>query len=328
MNSRYTIALIIPYFGKFKNYFPLFLISCQNNPTIDWLIFTDTDKNYNWPENVKVFNMEFDQFKQIVQKNFEYEVKLDSPYKLCDYKPAYGEILHNYLNTYDFWGHCDCDLIFGNIRSFISDEILDKYSKIFSRGHLTIYKNDSVTNSFYRKQEVIPCKKIYTSPQSFSFDEWPGISNIWDKMGMKFYDAMPFDDISINLTGFYPTKRISKKEIGGPYHLHNEDLSKEYKKMKHIVYRYSNGKLYRIYYCNKKINQDEVLYVHLQKRNMKIENIKDLEKESSFMICPNVFLKKVDNISVTLIKKMSPSYSFSDFFTILRSKIKNIIVRI
>lgn len=49
----YKICLIIPYFGEFKNYFQLFLNSCANNPTINWLIFTDSDQAYFYPDNVK-----------------------------------------------------------------------------------------------------------------------------------------------------------------------------------------------------------------------------------------------------------------------------------
>ena len=52
-----SICLIIPYFGKFKNYFPLFLKSCSYNPTVDWLVFTDTSERYVWPENVHRIDM-------------------------------------------------------------------------------------------------------------------------------------------------------------------------------------------------------------------------------------------------------------------------------
>ena len=130
MKSKYSICLIIPYFGKFKNYFPLFLESCRYNPSIDWLVFTDIKEEYLWPDNVKKITMSFEQFAGLVQNNFEYNIALDRPYKLCDFKPAYGEILRDYLRRYDFWGHCDCDLIFGNIRKFITDEVLENHAKI------------------------------------------------------------------------------------------------------------------------------------------------------------------------------------------------------
>ena len=48
---------------------------------------------------------------------------------------------------YDFWGYCDIDLIFGNIRKFITDDILDKYDKILSRGHFTLFRNKDSINT-------------------------------------------------------------------------------------------------------------------------------------------------------------------------------------
>ena len=49
------VAYVIPYFGKFPKGFDLFLMSCRNNPTIDWLIFTDDHTSYEYPSNVKVY---------------------------------------------------------------------------------------------------------------------------------------------------------------------------------------------------------------------------------------------------------------------------------
>ncbi len=47
-------VLILPYFGQFNNYFPLFLKSCEANPTYTWMIFTDNEFKYACPENVHV----------------------------------------------------------------------------------------------------------------------------------------------------------------------------------------------------------------------------------------------------------------------------------
>ena len=51
--------IILPYFGKFNNYFNLFLKSCEKNPDFSWLIFTDDKSKYNYPENVRVEYMKF-----------------------------------------------------------------------------------------------------------------------------------------------------------------------------------------------------------------------------------------------------------------------------
>lgn len=56
------IAFICPYFGELPNYFELLLKSCKHNSTIDWIIFTDNKINYEIPSNVKVINVNFNDF--------------------------------------------------------------------------------------------------------------------------------------------------------------------------------------------------------------------------------------------------------------------------
>ena len=74
--------LIIPYFGKFNNYFELWLKSCEYNTDFDWLIFTDDKTNYQYPENVHVHYTTFENIKDRINNLFEFEISLDSPYKL------------------------------------------------------------------------------------------------------------------------------------------------------------------------------------------------------------------------------------------------------
>lgn len=171
---KYKIALVLPYFGRFNNYFQLFLNSCKCNPEIDFLIYTDDETSYDYPKNVILRRMFFEDFKKIIQNNFDFPISLTTPYKLCDFKPTYGEVLKHELAGYDFWGHCDCDLIWGKITDFISDTLLESYDKLFSRGHLTIYRNSPEVNSLYRQQTIFDYKAILSSTKSYAFDEWGG----------------------------------------------------------------------------------------------------------------------------------------------------------
>ena len=118
-------ALIIPYFGgEFPNYFQLFLNSCEKNQDFTWMIFTDNRTKYRYPNNVKKISMSFGEMVSRVRSKFDFEICLDRPYKLCDYKCAYGYIFGDYLKEYDFWGHSDCDLIYGRLSDFITDDIV------------------------------------------------------------------------------------------------------------------------------------------------------------------------------------------------------------
>jgi len=58
MNNK--IILILPYFGTFSNYFQLFLDSCKYNQDIDFLIVTDNQEKFEYPKNVQVKYMLFE----------------------------------------------------------------------------------------------------------------------------------------------------------------------------------------------------------------------------------------------------------------------------
>ena len=148
-NQYKTIGLVLPYFGSTPNYFEFFIKSCENNPTIDFLVFTDQEIAES-PPNVHVIKILFDDFKTELQQAFPFSLThLRTPYNLCDFKPAYGYALQKYLAKYHYWGHCDCDLIWGDIRTFITNEILDNYDRILTRGHLTIYRNNTFSNTMF-----------------------------------------------------------------------------------------------------------------------------------------------------------------------------------
>lgn len=107
-----SICLVVLYFGKLPNYFELWLESCKYNETINFLLFTDDKTEYDYPDNVTVIYTSFENIKSQIQSKFDFKISLERPYKLCDYRPAYGYIFNEYLKEYDFWGHCDLDVIF------------------------------------------------------------------------------------------------------------------------------------------------------------------------------------------------------------------------
>lgn len=96
------IAFVAPYFGKFNNYFQLWLNSCAANPTIDWFIFTDDDQDYDYPSNVHVAYTTLNKVKHRAEIALGCQVCLDRPYKLCDFKPFCGIIFAEELKDFDF----------------------------------------------------------------------------------------------------------------------------------------------------------------------------------------------------------------------------------
>lgn len=282
--NKYSLALIVPYFGKLPNYFDLWLTSCKYNSTVNWIIFTDDTTEFDYPENVQVIYTTFSLIKEKIQSYFDFKISLENPYKLCDFKVAYGEVFHEYLINYDFWGYCDLDLIWGDIRRFITDEVLEAHDKILDSGHFTLFRNDSEITSAYKNLPSKNCyhyKEVFSSIQSFAFDEWGknrGINRIFLNNNLKiFYEDLVFSDIKINKYAL----RSTREDYG-----YKEKRAIE-KAKRNRAYKFIEGKLFQ-YALNKtgSLVRDEVMYVHFQKRPMKKEQILNSSNINSFVVTP------------------------------------------
>lgn len=261
------IILILPYFGKLPNTFDFFLQSCKNNPSIDWLIFTDCDiEEYS---NIKVIKQSWNDFKKFVQTKFDFPIALNSPYKLCDFRPAYGYIFQEYIASYDYWGHCDCDLIWGDL-SILNTIIERDYDRIGEYGHLILYKNRDDINHWFKdlKSERVPnTKTIYSNEKNFSFDEFSGMNLLVNEHKKKTYTTRLFDDIIFYKKNFFSRRLIQGKDT----------------KWNKVYFLYTNRHLYRFVLRNKQWIKDESLYVHFQKRPLEIETT----NLNEYIIIPN-----------------------------------------
>lgn len=266
-------VLILPYFGKFNNYFPLFLKSCGYNPSYDFLIFTDNTDFYNYPQNVHVVPMTLNEFRANASQKLGFEPCIPTAYKLCDFKPAYGFLFEDYIQDYEYWGHCDCDLVFGNLEKVLSP-VLDKdYDKVFAAGHLTIYKNTFDNNRRFMKslegREIY--REAFTTSRIYVFDENVRCSMNPDRLNVHTLfrddDAKIYEkDLSFNVS---PKKaKITRTAYNPQTQKFEED------------HRYVN--LARYYLCadgllvvswNKDhavVNTHQYLYMHLQSRRMRM----------------------------------------------------------
>lgn len=148
------IKFINCYFGEWPVWFDGFLLSCKYNKNIDWLFFTDCKIPKNYPSNVKFVKCSMNYLSKLATKKVKFKVKIKRPYKFCDLKPAYGLVFEDYLKNYDFWGMCDIDIIFGDIKKFVTDDMLDKYDVISSRkenisGHFSLFRNNDEINNIF-----------------------------------------------------------------------------------------------------------------------------------------------------------------------------------
>ncbi len=103
-----TIAILTCWYGTYLWYFSYFLHSCSYNPSVDFYIITDNeDVIYNQPPNVKIVNKELNELMEAASQKLGFSVAINHPYKLNDFKPAYGFIFPELIDGYDFWGHSD-----------------------------------------------------------------------------------------------------------------------------------------------------------------------------------------------------------------------------
>jgi hypothetical protein len=172
--TKYNIVLLICWKGKWPWYFRFFVHSVKYNPTIDFIIFTDEIIEIELPENIKIVNYSLDDIGLIASEKLGFIVSLPNAYKLCDFKPAYGYIFNEHIKGYDFWGHCDIDLIFGDIRNFMNNKLLRKNEVISSRhdyvaGTFTLYKNTAKVNSLFKLSKDY--KMVLTNGEHYCFDE-------------------------------------------------------------------------------------------------------------------------------------------------------------
>jgi hypothetical protein len=169
-----SIVLINCYFGKFPWYFSFFIKSCETNPTVDFIIFSDSKFNSDLPSNVRIIPFTLAQFNQLASEKLGFRIDVKNAYKLCDFKPAYGLIFSDYINNYDFWGMCDIDIVLGRIREFITEELLNEYDIINTRhdyltGSFMLFRNNNLLNNLFLKSK--DCRKVFTSDIHYCFDE-------------------------------------------------------------------------------------------------------------------------------------------------------------
>jgi hypothetical protein len=173
--SIHKIIIITFWYGSYPWYFYLYLHSCRYNPTVDFMIITDNaDPIPNLPTNVMIIYKTLKQIKETAKKKLGFKVNIRHPYKLCDFKPAYGFLFPKIIKGYDFWGHGDIDVVYGNIRSFMTDEILKNYDVISSRhdyitGSFCLFRNKKEINTLFMQSKDY--KKVLMSSDNFCFDE-------------------------------------------------------------------------------------------------------------------------------------------------------------
>lgn len=169
------VIILVPFFGSLPPWFEYFLQSCSYNSTFTWHIFTNDERSWNSPPNIVITHFSLADFNNLASDKLKLNIKIANPYKICDFKPAFGLIFNDYIKEYDFWGYSDLDLIYGNIDHFIHDDLLRNHEIVSVReehiaGHFALLRyNNRIITLFYRS----PCYlRIFSNfKKHYAFDE-------------------------------------------------------------------------------------------------------------------------------------------------------------
>ncbi len=286
------VAIINLYFGTLPKWFEAWLKSCEYNSDFTWILFTDDDREYDYPKNVIRIQSSFKQVIETINKELKIETKIYSPYKLCDFKVAYGYIFREYLKDYTHWGYCDLDMIFGDLSKFIDDDLLDNYDRILSKGHLTIFKNNEAVNKYYELNYTgVNYKEVFTSKYHYGFDEISGLDKIYKENNLAQYIPNPPIIADIDFSN-YDFRIIGRENYVNQFFV------------------WDDGEIYRYYIRNNKEYKENYAYIHFQKRNLNFKK----EKGKKIYIYPE---------AIQISEKNSDLYELNkyNFFKQINKKI-------
>lgn len=219
------IAMIMPYFGKWPKWINLFFYSCGKNEFIDFYIFSDYPKPHNLSKNIIFTSISWEEYCKQISDALDVNFKDVEPYKLCDIRPAYGYIYQNILDNYQFWGYGDIDLSYGNLKSWLTNKLLDKYNIISTHanrlsGHFCLIRNTAPNRNAFRKFKN--WKKRITDKKVYGFDEYDFteyfVPNIYwvhriDRYIGAFFGISHYKIFSMIMPFFLFRKKIHMKEL-------------------------------------------------------------------------------------------------------------------
>jgi len=240
--TKARICIIIPYYGKWPVYLPLFIDSCRSNPIIDVFLISDLSLDHVLlPDNVKLVKFELKAVLARLAGVAEIEQVDMSPSKLSDLKPVYGLMFPELIEAYDFWGYGDVDMIFGDLSRYLKPDLLERYDILTFReewihGPFTILRNNDYTKNLFKLSSDY--KKVFSSNINYCFDECGKKHGIL-RTGVDSLDIqVPHAPNDVHCM----TQVIRSEELAGNVNIYRRTYSKESLPFNEIIW-YENGKI-------------------------------------------------------------------------------------
>ena len=288
------IAYICPYFGKLPGHINFWFKTISYNNDHHFFLITNDQVEFDLPDNLTIIHMEFSDFKAKCQEKFNFRISLDTVRKIGDYKPALGYIFEEMIDGYDAWGHVDvADEWYGNISTFITDDILMQYEKVMLLGHMTVYRNSYETNRRFMMDSGagFSYKEVYSSQHFFNFEELAegSINQIF------INNKLPIKQLSENIADITDKAHAFRRAYyydleTGTFHGFDETIP---------VYSWEHGRVYGYELKDGKINKKEMLYIHIKRRKIEVKVDSFVDK---FLIVPDTFIP-FEDVTVPMLEK-------------------------
>lgn len=137
--------MITPYFGDLPPWFDKFKMNFAE---------TLAKQGYDW-----LLDKDLEKFRERVRTKLGFEYPgLPGTGKVWDYRGSLGFLYQEEISGYDFWGHMDFDMCFGDVSKWVTDEFLsglDVHSNHheYVNGCFSLYRNIKEVNELFMKAE-------------------------------------------------------------------------------------------------------------------------------------------------------------------------------
>lgn len=146
--------MITPFYGDLPPWFDKFVSNFEA---------TLAKQGYDW-----LRTHDLDDFNKRCINTFDFQSPIisGSP-KVWDYRCALGLLYADYLEGYDYWGHMDFDMVFGEVSAWFPDEEIKKV-ELWSNHHsyvngcFSLYRNSTKVNCLFKK--IPNWERILQSP--------------------------------------------------------------------------------------------------------------------------------------------------------------------
>lgn len=176
--SAPSLCLVAFHFGPWPPWLRVFVETCRWNPSVGWLLVTDQPEPPDLPPNVRPLRTTVAAVNDRAARVLGLPARFTTPYKLCDLRPAFGLVFADELAGYAFWGVTDLDVVYGDLRAFLTPDVLSNCDVLAGRaeylaGHFTLFRNAPAVNRLF--EHSADHARVFTTEAYAGFDECAGL---------------------------------------------------------------------------------------------------------------------------------------------------------